>query len=63
MIYYTLSNNIDGNKLISQIQKLINKYQPHELSTKVLVIKVENVHDHSGDSPIPKITYDPNCIT
>ena len=63
MIYYTLNNNeIDGNKILSQIQKLINTYSKNELGSKVLVIKLENIIDHEGDSLLKKLEYKPDSL-
>jgi hypothetical protein len=64
MIYYTLNNNeMDGNKILSQIQKLINKYSKEELGSKVLVIKLENIILHNGDSLLKKLEYKPDSLT
>ena len=57
MIYYTLNTNIDGNKILGDIQKLVNKFPQSELINKVLVIKLETISDHNGDSPLPKLEY------
>lgn len=57
MIYYNLNKNLEGNKILQDIQKLINKYQQQELLNKVLVVKIENISDYIGDSPILKIEY------
>jgi hypothetical protein len=57
MIYYTLNTNIDGNKILGDIQKLVNKFPQSELVHKVLVIKLETISDHNGDSPLPKLEY------
>jgi ADP-dependent phosphofructokinase/glucokinase len=57
MIYYTLNTNIDGNKILGDIQKLVNKFPQSELINKVLVIKLENINDHNGDSPLLKLEY------
>lgn len=63
MIYYTLNNNeIDGNKILSQIQKLINTYSKNELGSKVLVIKLENIISHEGDSLLKKLEYKPDSL-
>ncbi len=64
MIYYTLNNNeIDGNKILSQIQKLINKYSKEELGSKVLVIKLEDIILYNGDSLLKKLEYKPDSLT
>jgi hypothetical protein len=58
MIYYAVNKNIDGAKLVNDIEKLFSKYSPDELRLKVLVIKLENINDHGGDSLLPKLTYE-----
>ena len=57
MIYYALNKNIEGNKLLSDIQKLISKYPQNELVNKILIVKLESITDHKGDNPILKIEY------
>lgn len=63
MLYYTLGKNIDGNKMLQEIQKLLNKYPPEELVSKVLIIKLENITEYNADSLMPKIEYIPNSPT
>jgi hypothetical protein len=57
MIYYALNKNIEGNKILSDIQKLISKYPQNELVNKILIVKLESITDHKGDNPIPKLEY------
>ena len=57
MIYYNLNKNLDGNKILSDIQKLISQHQQNELSNKVLVVKIESISDYTMDSPILKLEY------
>lgn len=57
MIYYNLNKNLEGNKILSDIQQLINQCQQNELSNKVLVVKIESISDYNGDSPILKLEY------
>ncbi len=63
MLYYTLGKNIDGNKMLQEIQKLLNKYSQEELVSKVLIIKLENITEYNADSLMPKIEYIPNSPT
>lgn len=57
MIYYALNKNIEGNKILSDIQKLISKYPQNELVNKILIVKLESITDHKGNNPIPKLEY------
>ena len=57
MIYYALNKNIEGNKILSDIQKLISKYPQNELVNKILIVKLESITDHKGDNPILKVEY------
>lgn len=57
MLAYKLSNNIDGNKLISDIQKLITKSVTPD-KEYLLVIKIVSI-DYNDDAAIPKLTYAP----
>jgi hypothetical protein len=63
MLYYTLGGNIDGNKMLQEIQKLLNKYSQEELVSKVLVIKLENITESNANSLIPKLEYIPDSPT
>jgi len=54
MLAYKLSNNIDGNKLINDIQKLITKSVTSD-KEYLLVIKVISI-DYNDDAAIPKLT-------
>lgn len=60
MIAYTLNKNIAIEQIAKDLQKLLNNKSPEELSNKVLIIKLEDVNNYSGDSLLAKITYDPN---
>lgn len=57
MLAYKLSNNIDGNKLISDIQKLITKSVTLD-KEYLLVIKIVSI-DYNDDAAIPKLTSVP----
>jgi len=57
MIYYVLENiNPQNTKLFAQIVNLINSVPLHERNSKALVIKLENITNYEGDSPLPKLT-------
>lgn len=61
MVYYRLDKEISIEKLINDIKKLLN--QTPNLESKVLVLSIQKIVDYAGDSPMPKITYDKDCIT
>lgn len=60
MLYYTLNKNISLEQIGNDLQRLLSNKSVEELSNKVLVIKLEDIKNYSGDNPIPKITYDPD---
>lgn len=53
MIYYNLNKEIPAEKILQDIQKLINK--ENDLSSKILKISLQQIRDSSGDSLLPKI--------
>lgn len=57
MIYYKLDKNIDGNKILQDIQKLISKNSNTDNGEIILVISIKKITNHSGDSLIPKLEY------
>ena len=58
MISYKLDKDLSIDKIAQDIQKLLKTQQTQQnLESKVLVIKCENIINHTGDNPIPKITY------
>jgi hypothetical protein len=57
MICYKLDKNIDGNKILQDIQKLISKNSNTDNKEIVLVISIKQITNHSGDSLIPKLEY------
>lgn len=61
MLYYKLDKEISGEKILSDIQKLILKTP--DSANKILTISIKDISDYAGDNLLPKITYDPNCIT
>ncbi len=60
MIAYCLNQDIDGQKLLADIQNLVAKkiQQNHESKSLVLVIDIKEVA-HDTTSLIPKIEYTP----
>lgn len=63
MLAYTLDHNLDGHKILSDIQKLVSKESPETIKQKVLVISLNPISNYTGDSLLPKITYDPDCLS
>lgn len=62
-IAYSLGNQVSLEKIVKDINKLCRKIPPQELSESVLVISIQKIGNHIGDSPLPKIAYDPNCFS
>lgn len=60
MLYYTLNKNISLEQIGNDLQRLLNNKSQQELSNKVLIIKLEDITNYSGDSLLPKITYNPD---
>ena len=60
MIAYCLNQNINGQKILEDIQNLVSKkiQQNHESKPLVLVIDIKEVVDDTT-SHIPKIEYTP----
>lgn len=55
MLAYILNQNIDGNKLLSDIQKLISKFQQDNPNdTPILVVDIKSV-SYEDTSLIPKL--------
>lgn len=57
MICYKLDKNIDGNKILQDIQKLISKNSNENNEEIILVISIKKITNHSGDSLLPKLEY------
>jgi hypothetical protein len=57
MIYYKLDKNIDGNKILQDIQKLINSNKKQDNNDLILVISLKEITNHCGDSLLPKLEY------
>lgn len=60
MVYYKISNiNIQQTRLWDDIAKLILSVPANEKNNKALVVKIQEIIDHEGDSPLPKLDYLP----
>ena len=60
MIYYSLDKNLDGNRILEDIQRLLNKFDKKTLESSVLVVKIQQVSDYKGDSLLPKLSHTSN---
>lgn len=58
MLVYKLNQNIDSQRLIEQIQQLVQKKVNSPDKEFLLVIDVKEI-SYSDDSSIPKIEYKP----
>lgn len=55
MLAYILNQNIDGNKLLSDIQKLISKFQQDNPNvTPIVIVDIKSV-SYEDTSLIPKL--------
>lgn len=61
MLAYTLDKPIDGNKLLQDIQNLIQKQNSSEVQM-ILVIKLQEIVSDST-SHIPKLEYKPDIVS
>lgn len=61
LVYKLGQSNINGEKLLNDIQNLINKHQPKDADL-LLCITIKSV-SYTDTSLIPKIEYKPNCTT
>lgn len=57
MISYNLGKQLDANRIIKDINNLIGSQNPEVIKRCVLVIKLQEIVDYEGDSPLPKIEY------
>ena len=57
MIYYSLDKNLDGNRILEDIQKLLNKFDKKTLESSILVVKIQSTSDYKGDSLLPKLSH------
>lgn len=55
MLVYKLNQQIDGNKLLNDIQKYIHKNIKQNVES-LLVIKIQEI-SYNDDNAIPKIEY------
>lgn len=55
MLAYKLDSNIDGNKLLNDIQKLIHKSNLTPDKEYLLIIKIVSI-DYNDTAAIPKLT-------
>jgi hypothetical protein len=55
MLAYVLNQNIDGNKLLGDIQKLISSFQQNNPNVQpILIVEVKSV-SYEDTSMIPKL--------
>lgn len=59
MLAYVLNKNIDSQKLLQDIQNLINNHPKESNDTLVLTIRVTNIQQDVVDD-IPKLEYKPS---
>jgi hypothetical protein len=66
-LYYSLAREISGERLVQDISKLVDSFiqSGGDPTNSILVIDIHTISDHSGDSLLPKLTYDNkgDCIT
>jgi hypothetical protein len=55
-LYYVLDKNLNGEKILADIQKLINK--SHNLSQSILKISISSITTSTNDM-IKKLEYKP----
>lgn len=58
-LYYNLSNNLQADKLIKDISKLITDFvnKGGDPKNSILCITISDVYDKSGDSLLPKLEH------
>lgn len=58
-LYYNLSNNIQAERLIKDISKLIQDFSNSggDLKNSILCVTISNVYDNIGDSLLPKLEH------
>lgn len=63
MVVYKLDNNLDGEKILKDIQKLINQFTHNSQNqTGYLCITIKTIA-HDDTSMIPKLEYKGDCST
>jgi hypothetical protein len=63
MIYYSLTKDIQGDRLVKDIVNLLAKFPQDDLKNMILTISLQKISDYAGDSPLPKISYQGDCST
>ena len=58
-LYYSLSKDISGEKLIQDISNMVTKFLQTGGDNKnsILVVDIHTISDNTGDSLIPKLEY------
>jgi hypothetical protein len=60
---YNLQNNIDGNRMVKDIQNLINQFRTNsQTQNGLLYITVKSITS-DDTSLIPKLEYKGDCLT
>lgn len=57
MLYYTLNKNLDGNKIIQDIIKIVGKIPKDEIQNTVLSISLQKIVSCSEDRTVRNIEY------
>lgn len=57
---YSLNQHLALEKVMNDILKMCQRISQDELGDMVLVISLNKKIDYKGDSPLPKIPYDPS---
>ena len=57
MLYYSLNKPVALENILNDLAKVFSKIPQDALVNKVLVIKLESISEHSGDSLLPKLEY------
>jgi hypothetical protein len=60
MLYYKLDKNINAQKLLEDINKLLEKNLSIPGENKILVVSLKTIGTYNGDSLLPKLTYEKN---
>ena len=59
MLAYNLNQNIDGQKLLQDIQNMINNYNKQPNDSLILTIRITKI-EQDYVSHIPKLEYKPS---
>lgn len=59
-LYYSLANNLSPENIIRDIDSMITKFiqSGGDNKNSVMVIQIQTLTDHTGDSLLPKITHE-----